>query len=153
MKEEDNNVYDEEPVVFCSKCYSLKIVHDDFMDMDFCGDCGCPDTLSGSIEEWEKLYEGRYRKKLIEKGTDPRKSPLFKASIDKLKSILFEHPSWKEIITTLYPHFPQNLGRADSVLFLFDKMTKDGKLDEFRLLLLKYLRRKNHGREEKSKGS
>jgi hypothetical protein len=152
MRKED---YDEEPVVYCARCYSLNIRHDEDVSEwgseDYCGNCGCSDVVSSSIQEWEELYSRRYGKKFVEVNTDPRKTFIFKLSIDKLKKRVFEDPEWREIVWGLYPHFPRNLNRAESVLFLFDKLIHDHRMDDLRLLLVKRFKDNIYGREEVKK--
>lgn len=130
--------YDLEPVTYCPRCYSLKIKYEEEIDADCCMECGCSDTKTTTIGEWEKLYEGRYGRKYVVKSNDPRKSIIFNLPMDKLKARVFNSPQWLSIIKTLYPHFPNGLSKADSVILLFDKLVKDGKLDDLRYTLLKY---------------
>lgn len=132
------NDYDAEPVRYCKKCYSLKIKYEEAADSDCCMDCGCSDTAEAPIEEWERLYEKRYGKKYVTKEERLRKSLIFKMSPHELKVILYASPNWYDIIHTLYPKFPGGLGREDSVVLLFDRIAKDGKYDDLRLLLTKY---------------
>ena len=128
--------YDSEPVEYCSRCYSLKIKYEEAIDADCCADCGCSDILTTTIDHWEELYKNRYGTKFVEKGTDPRKSPIFKLSIKKLKEKVYYHSSYKDIIYKLYPHFPRKLSKAESVILLFDKLIRDNRLDDLRLLLI-----------------
>lgn len=127
--------YDLVPVCYCTRCYSLKIKYEEITDSDYCVECGCSDIAEASFEEWEKKYQARYGKKLTEKSNDPRTSPIFKLSLDKLKTRVYEHPLWKKIIKTLYPGFPGGLGKTDSLLLLFDRLVKDNKVDDLKLLL------------------
>ena len=133
-----NTDYDSEPVTYCAKCYSLKIRHEDAIDADCCAECGCSDTLSTSISTWEKLYEGRYGKKYVEKSNDITNSPMFQLSIGKLKMKVYDCPKWHEVIRTLYPRFPRGLSKADSIILLFDRLSKDNRINDLRKLLLKY---------------
>ena len=128
--------YDSEPVVYCSKCYSLNIVHEDSIDSDCCGECGCSDVKTTSIEEWEEMYAKRYGHKFVEKNHDIRKSPIFLLSNDKLKTKLFNDPSWKEICRTLYPTFPNWLSKADSIILLFAKLSQENRIDDLRVELI-----------------
>jgi ferredoxin-like protein FixX len=135
-KQDKLKEYDLEPVEYCSNCYSLKIKYEEVTDSEYCMDCGCSDILSTSIEEWEKLYEKKYGHKLVEKGIDVKNTPIFKMPLNKLKMKVYDHPQWRSIIRDLYKKFPDNLGRADSVILLFDRLSKDNRLDDLRLLLL-----------------
>lgn len=128
--------YDSEPVVYCSKCYSLNIVHEDSIDSDCCGECGCSDVKTTSIEEWEEMYAKRYGHKFVEKNHDIRKSPIFLLSNDKLKTKLFNDPSWREICRTLYPTFPNWLSKADSIILLFAKLSQENRIDDLRVELI-----------------
>lgn len=147
--QKDYSEYDSEPVVCCAKCFSLKIKYEEAIDSDCCMECGSTDVVEMDISEWEKNYERRYGKRFIVKSNDPKKSPIFKLPISKLKMKIFESPDWYEIICAVYPQFPRNLSRADSIIVLFDKISKDNKLDELRTVLWNYNRNKilKHGRE------
>lgn len=130
--------YDAEPVTYCARCYSLKIRYEEEVDADCCMECGCSDTMTASIDEWEKLYENRYGKKYVEKKNDIRNSPMFLLPISKLKVKLYNCSEWLSIIKTLYPQFPKGLSKADSIILVFDKLSRDNKMDDLRILLAKY---------------
>lgn len=130
--------YDAEPVTYCARCYSLKIRYEEEVDADCCMECGCSDTMTASIDEWEKLYENRYGKKYVEKKNDIRNSPMFLLPISKLKVKLYNCPEWLSIIKTLYPQFPKGLSKADSIILVFDKLSRDNKMDDLKILLAKY---------------
>lgn len=132
------NEYDEEPVIYCAKCYSLKIKHDDSVDSDYCEACGCSDTRTADIFTWENLYERRYGHKFVEKSNDPRKSSIFRLSIEELKKMTYSHLLLDEIIKTLYPRFPGGLVREERVVVLFDRLLRDNRLDDLKHLLLRY---------------
>lgn len=145
MSEQDNrNDYDSEPVKYCAKCYSLKIKHEDIIDADYCAECGCSDTREASIEEWERLYEGKYGKKFTVKSNDPRKSPIFKMSIDKLKRKLYDSPFWEVVMKEVYHHIPNGLSKIDKILWFFDRIAKDGKIDDMKISFIKHLRNKDN---------
>lgn len=57
----DNN-YNDEPVLYCTHCLSLLIVDDEYVG-DYCLDCGCTDIAETHIEDWERIYMKKYRKK------------------------------------------------------------------------------------------
>ena len=128
--------YDSEPVTFCSRCYSLKIIYEDAIGADCCGECGCSDVQTASIEEWESLFKKRYGHSYVNSVKDIRKSPIFLMSIDKLKTLVYNHPEWKFICKTLYPSFPDGLSKSDSVILLFAKLCNDNKLDTLRFELI-----------------
>lgn len=132
-----NNDYDSEPVIFCSRCYSLKIKHDDGMDSDYCADCGCFDVQEAPLEEWEKLYEKRYRHKFTQKNEDPKKTFIFNLTTEELKTKVYKSDKWNYIIHNIYPKFPGGLGKADSIILFFHHLIKDNKLNDLKFLLLK----------------
>lgn len=136
-EEEKFNDYDSEPVKYCSKCYSLKIKHDDIIDDDYCDDCGCTDILECGIDEWEKLYEERYGKSFTKKNNNTKSSNTEKKSPQELKLMLCNCQSWEAIIFSLYPKFPKGLGKADAIMLLFDKVLKDNRFDELKTLIIK----------------
>lgn len=129
--------YDAEPVVYCARCYSLKIKYEEAIDTDCCMECGCSDIRSTTIDQWESLYENRYKHKYVVKSKDPKKDPIYRMPLDKLKIMVFEDPSWRNIIRKLYPGFPVGFSKSDSIILLFDKLIKDGRLDELKMILIK----------------
>ena len=141
MSEQDKiKDYDSEPVVFCAKCFSLNIKHEDSLDMDYCGDCGCSSIGEALIEDWEALYEKKYGKKYVVKGNDPKKNPVFRLSRIELMERLCNLDQWRNIIYSLYPRFPGGFGKVDSIVLFFDKLAKDNRLDDFRLKLMNYIK-------------
>jgi len=135
--QEKRKEYDEEPVKYCTNCYSLKIKYEETIDSDCCANCGCLSIRESNIREWEKLYEKKYGKKFVEDTCNLKQSAYFNMPISKLKKKVFESKNFDTILKTLYPNFPGGYSKADSVILLFDKLSKDNKLDELRLLLLK----------------
>ena len=129
--------YDAEPVLYCSSCLSLKIKHEESLDIDFCGDCGNTDIAESSFEVWEEKYKKKYGHKYTIKSEDPRKSPVFQLPIGKLMHKVSDCPKWETIIKGIYGHLPKGLSKADSIVVFFDKLIKDNKLDALRTLLYK----------------
>lgn len=127
--------YDEEPVAYCSRCYSLKIKHEETTDTDCCMDCGCTEVQEADITEWERLYERRYGHKYAEKSEDPRRSKYFRMSVSSLRSEMFHGRLLPWVVKRLYPQFPKNLSRFDTVLLLFERLVKDNRMDDLRYLL------------------
>lgn len=134
------NDYDSEPVMFCSRCYSLSIIYEEAIGSDCCGECGCSDMKTATIDEWEKLYEGRYGHKFVVKTNDVRNSPIFALSLSKLKTLVHNREDWKDICKSIYPNFPEGLGKSDSVILLFAKVSNDNKLDDLRIELINRIR-------------
>lgn len=56
--------YDEEPVVYCKHCLSLRIMSIDGIEL--CDDCGSAEFEQTDIYNWEKLYENMYGHKFVE---------------------------------------------------------------------------------------
>lgn len=133
---DDNTSSEEDSVFYCTKCFSLKIVHEDSIGTDCCAECGCPDIAEASVEEWEELYKGRYGHKFITEKPNIEDNPIFKMSPSALKTTLYNAPDCMQIIRTLYPNFPGGYGRIDSVLMVYDKLLKDNRINELKLLLL-----------------
>lgn len=132
----DNQInYDSEPVEYCSRCYSLKIKHEDAIDADYCTECGSTEISTTDIDTWEKMYERRYGSKYVERNNDPRCSIYFKMPIARLKAKVFESKQLFKILHKLYPSFPKGLSREDAVILLFDKLSKDNRMDDLRLYL------------------
>lgn len=135
-KQDKIKEYDEEPVMYCARCYSLNIVHEDVIDSDCCGRCGCTDFKTSSIEEWERLYKERYGHKFVENSHDLRKSPVFMLPMDRLKTMVYKDECWKKLCRTMYPTFPNGLSRVDSIVLLFTMLIQDNRLDELRVELI-----------------
>ena len=138
MAEIFDDTYDDEPVLYCKRCYSLSIRHEDAIGMDCCTECGCSDIAEASFDEWENLYSNRYGHKFVEKNTDPKKSYIFNLPIRDLKSIMYKEDNWKNVIKSIYPGFPEGLGREDSIIMFFDKLAKDNNMDSLRMYLYKH---------------
>lgn len=56
--------YNEEPVLYCSQCLSLKIRDTD--NIEYCDQCGCTELEEANIFDWQRLYEERYGEKYLE---------------------------------------------------------------------------------------
>lgn len=67
MTDKEREEYNSEPVWYCKDCLSLKIINLT-EDQCFCDTCGNMDVDQTTIEEWEKLYENKYKHKYIENG-------------------------------------------------------------------------------------
>lgn len=128
--------YDSEPVLYCANCLSLKIRHNDVIDMDYC-DCGCTDIRECLPEEWERKYEKKYGHKYVSQPKDVKKSPIWQLSFSALMTKVSKSPKWEYIIKEIYGALPKGLSKADSIVVFFDKLIKDNKLDSLRMLLYK----------------
>ena len=148
LKQDKLKDYDSDPVTYCSKCYSLNIRHDDDIDLDYCGECGCTDFQTSLVVDWEKLFAKRYGHKFVEASYDIKKTPIFMMPMDKLKSMVYNDSSWRDICTTMYPSFPGGLSKADSVILLFAKLVQENRLDDLRIELINRNYKNNkYGRE------
>ena len=140
----DNQVnyedYDSEPVKYCARCYSLKIKYEDALDSECCAECGSTDIQEAPIEEWEKKYERRYNRKFIQKTEDPKNTYFFKLTTKELMDKVSNSLKWREIIKGLYPHFPREYGKADSIVLFFDTLIKQNRLGELKLFLFKHFK-------------
>ena len=141
--QEQNINYDEEPVRYCPRCYSLKIRYEESIDSDCCMECGCSDIEETDIATWEKMYQDRYGKKYVEKSTDLRKHWIFLLPVKNLMLWLGKTPIWEKVVKTFYPKFPNGLGKKDSLLLFFDKIIKDGNLDNLKFFIVKHLKNKS----------
>ena len=64
---EGQNTYNEEPVLYCKHCLSLKVRFVPRMkDSDYGDECGSTNIGEGSIEEGETNYRNRYGHKYLE---------------------------------------------------------------------------------------
>lgn len=116
----------------------MRIRHDDSVDVDWCMDCGGTETASANIDDWERLYEGRYGHKFVIRRNGPRDSKYFKMPLSKLKICLYESDVMDKIIHRLYPKFPEGLNKAESVIVLFDMLSSDNRIDDLRYMLYSY---------------
>lgn len=139
-QQEKINDYDSEPLVFCAKCLSPKIKHEESLDIDYCGDCGCSETREAQVYEWEVLYEKKYGHKYVVKSNDPKRSPVFKLTRSELMDRLCGLVQWKTVIHSLYPRFPGGFGKIDSIVLFFDKLVKDNRLDDLRMKMMEYIK-------------
>jgi hypothetical protein len=138
MSEQERiNDYDDSPWLYCASCLSPKIKHEEIIDSDCCGDCGCTNILETSFEEWEKKYEKKYGRKYAEKSNDIRKSPVFKMTFSELMKKVSNSSKWESIIQGIYGCLPKGCSKSDSIVIFFDKLIKDNKLDSLRILLYK----------------
>lgn len=131
--------YNEEPVKYCAKCYSLRVVYEETIDAEYCDDCGSSDILEAPIEVWEKKFENRYGHKFITVSNDPTTIMVSKMGLKELRDAVYGSNEWRRIACTLYPHFPKGFGKADSVILLFDKVLKDGRMGDLRKVLINVL--------------
>lgn len=134
--------YDAEPVEYCKRCYSLRIRYEEAIDACCCMDCGSTETGTTDIRTWERMYRDRYGHSFLECKDTPRESPYFKMSIDRLKTLLYNDRNLPAILHQLYHGFPKGLSRSESVILLFDKLSKDNRIDDLRYLY--YMKSKNH---------
>ena len=138
--EKEINDYDSEPVRYCVNCYSLKVKYNDMLDFEYCGDCGCSDIAESSIKEWESKYEARYGHRFAEKNKDPKKSFIYGLTIEQLKTKIYQSEKWREIIKSMYPHFPKGYSKVDSLLLFFNTVLTQNRLEELKLLLIKFFK-------------
>lgn len=65
--EKSPEYYNSEPVFYCKHCLSLKVLGVEYIDdAEYCDECGSTNIEKTTIEEWEKLYKGRYGVKYLE---------------------------------------------------------------------------------------
>lgn len=65
MKNKD--YYNEEPVLYCKHCLSLKIKNIPCMeDSDYCDECSSTDIGETTISEWEKMYMAKFDCKYLD---------------------------------------------------------------------------------------
>lgn len=145
-----NTDYNDEPVTYCSKCYSLNIRYEDSIGMDCCGECGCTDFLTSNYEEWEKKFKERYGHKYLEEKGDLKKSPIFQMTNKQLKQRLYSDPSWKAICKKLYPAFPIWLDKADSIILLFTKLYQDNRIEDLKMELINQDKNERYGKTRQS---
>lgn len=66
MKMTRRNEYDDEPVLYCKRCLSLKIKSTDGDENnDYCADCGSTIIHKAPLEAWDMLYQRMYHKPFL----------------------------------------------------------------------------------------
>lgn len=66
-KEQKKKEYNNEPVLYCKRCLSLRIMNvPKIENSDFCDECGGTDIGEATIDEWSELYIKKYRKSYLE---------------------------------------------------------------------------------------
>jgi hypothetical protein len=63
----NENSYNEEPVLYCKRCLSLKIKNIPVGDVDYCDECGATEIGETDINTWNKMYEEKYGHPFIQK--------------------------------------------------------------------------------------
>lgn len=138
------NDYDLEPVKYCPRCYSLRIGSiEGVEDSEYCMKCGCSEIEETGIDDWEHKYEERYGHKFVKRNTCPERTLIYGKSLAELKQDLYNDSDRMSIIKTIYRDFPQYLTPADTVLLFFDKLCKDGRINDFRESLVLKLQREH----------
>jgi hypothetical protein len=134
-----NEEYNSDPVYFCENCYSLYIKHDDFLDADYCAKCGCSNIVCTDIKDWEKLYENRYKRKLVTRAGDPNVIKVYGMTWKEIKQFICDSPKWESIVCRMYPHLRNRYGRADTLMMFFDLVTRQNRINELKDVLVKYI--------------
>lgn len=65
LNTENQHNYNEEPVIYCSQCLSLRIR--DIDGVNYCDDCGNTDLKEANIHDWENMYFNKYSIKFLDK--------------------------------------------------------------------------------------
>jgi len=102
--------------------------------------CGCSEIAEANIQEWERLYERRYGRKFVDRKNAMR-ARMYGLTMSELKQMFHDSPYSHEIMYAMYPSFPRYLTRVESTILFFDKVFKDGRLNELRDLLIEKHRR------------
>ena len=62
-----NNKYNEEPVLYCKHCLSLKIRDAGLPELLYCDECGSTEVLSTNIKQWEDIYKEKHGFRYLDK--------------------------------------------------------------------------------------
>lgn len=66
ITKEEIDSYNAEPVKFCKKCLSLRIMAiPNTEDSEYCDECGNAHIGSTHIEIWEQMYRARYKESFV----------------------------------------------------------------------------------------
>lgn len=132
--------YNDEPVIYCPKCYSLNIIEDSVIGISYCKECGCTDFKETTIEEWESMYRERYGHKLVTKSEDLTKSPIYNMSRHRLMNMLFEMEDSDIIIFKMFPLAPKEMSRKERIMWAFAKIDTQDTIHAIALIIIKHLR-------------
>lgn len=99
---------------------------------DFCKSCGCTEISQTDIRTWERLYESRYGHKYVERPADPVRARIGTLTWEELKRMFCTHRCCEGIIWQMYPRLSRRLPKADAMLLFFDKVMKDGRIEELK---------------------
>lgn len=67
MENQNKDDYNNEPILYCKRCLSLKIRNIPTIDnSDYCDNCSSTEIGECSIEEWEKMYQERFGHKYLD---------------------------------------------------------------------------------------
>lgn len=98
--------------------------------------CGCSEIEEANIKDWEKLYERRYGHKFAERNPNALRVKVYGLTMGELKQMFHESPYRQDILYLMYPSFPRYLTKVESTILFFDRICKDGRLNELRNLLI-----------------
>lgn len=133
----DPSKYNDIPVKYCSKCYSLQIGSiEGLEDSDYCMHCGSSEILEGNIYAWEELYEKRYGHKYVEVSRSPRQAYLDSLSLTELKRLVYNNNKCFEVIKTMYPVYPFLDGKLETCMEFFELIARDKRIEELKKLLI-----------------
>lgn len=59
---------DEDNVLYCPNCLSLKIIGIEGTELCYCGKCGCADIREIDFDSWDNMYQKKYGKKHLTTG-------------------------------------------------------------------------------------
>lgn len=85
------------------------------------------------------MWEERYGERYIKRYRNPKKAYVYNLPMGDLKQLIYLSPFRREIIKSMYHDFPEYVTDIESVLLLYDNVCKDGRLNELRDNIVKYL--------------
>lgn len=56
---------DEDKILYCPKCLSIQILAVEGTDLSYCGKCGCANIQEIDFDEWDKMYQNKYKTKFL----------------------------------------------------------------------------------------
>lgn len=60
--------YNDEPVYYCHRCLSLRVMYIAGAVSEYCDDCGSTDIGKCSIGSWEELYKKANGRRFLDNG-------------------------------------------------------------------------------------
>jgi len=73
--EDKRKEYNKEPVYYCARCLSLRILGVEGMEgLDYCDECNSTEIKETTIDEWNKMYENKHHHSYLDNYSNNNKN-------------------------------------------------------------------------------